>query len=83
MIGFLIVLVNIGLYAIITSQPWSFLLGRVIGIYYQGSKGHPILNTMIMVSISVLVSYRLRKMMLKFQMRLSRKAAEIKINPQD
>ena len=61
----------------------NFFLKRIVGIYYQGSKSHPVLNTAIMASVSLLTTYNLRKMMHWFQSLLTLKARTMKLNMQD
>lgn len=59
----------------------GFAIKRIIGIYYQGSKNHPILNTVIMTVVTLISTLRLRKMLLWFQSTLSWKANDIRQNP--
>ena len=82
-LSFGLICATTAVYTVIAGQNWDFLFSRIIGIYYSGTKTHPILNTMIMGGISLLVSHRMRKMMLRFQGHLARKAAQIKENTHD
>lgn len=80
---FCLIAATISIYSLWTFGNMNFALNRIVGIYYGGSKAHPLLNTILMTMISGVMTYTLRRFLLWFQAALEERARSSSNNPRD
>ena len=76
-LSFLVMCATISVYSVLANNENGFTWRRIIGIYYEGSKAFPVLNTVIMVTISLIVTFNLRRMTISFQTALNDRVEEV------
>lgn len=80
--GFVVICVTVSIYSAVARSESGFTLRRIIGINDEGSKAYPVMNTLIMIINSVIVTFNLRRMNVSFQKALNDRVTDIQLEDQ-